>query len=179
MALLISAGLFVKSLRNVSRVDLGHQDRQRRDVRHLAGAQRLRHTRDRAQLFARSRRSSRAIPGVTGVASAIVPLLAGNNWGTDVVGRGLHEGSRHRRQLALQRGRPRLLQDARRAAARRPRVHRERHAGAPKVAIVNEAFAKKFNLGRERRRQAHVDGGNDTLEHRDRRPRRRTRSTAR
>ena len=43
-----------------------------------------------------------------------------------------------------------LLPDARHPAARRPRVHAQpTRSGAPKVAIVNEAFAKKFNLGRD------------------------------
>ena len=32
------------------------------------------------------------MPGVTGVTTALVPLLAGNNWGNDVDGRGLQEG---------------------------------------------------------------------------------------
>ena len=54
-------------------------------------------------------------------------------------------------------------------------------AGAPKVAIVNEAFARKFNLGSQVDRQAHGDGRRrqSAARHRDRRAWSVMRSTAR
>ncbi len=51
--------------------------------------------------------------------------------------------------------------------------------GAPKVAIVNEAFVRKFNLGRDAvGKRIASDGNTQTARHGDRRPRARTRSTA-
>ena len=59
-----------------------------------------------------------------------MPLLAGSNWGNDVARRGLHGRAGHRHQLALQRGRPRLLPHAGHSADRRPRVHARRRRSA-------------------------------------------------
>jgi predicted permease len=147
MMLLISAGLFVKSLVNVARVDLGLK------IDHvitfgispeLNGYQ---PARTRA-LFERVENELAAIPGVSGVSAAIVPLLAGNNWGSDVNVEGFPTGpdvdnnSRYNEVgpgyfrtlgVPLLAGREFTAADA---------------VGARKVAVVNEAFAKKFNLGR-------------------------------
>ncbi len=82
MALLISAGLFLKSLVNVSRADLGI------NVDNVATfaivPMRSGYDSTRAKvLYERVEQELAAIPGVTGVTSSIVPLLAGNNWGND------------------------------------------------------------------------------------------------
>ena len=93
----------------------------------------------------------------------MVPLLAGNNWGEGVSVEGFKkdpdtdDGSRYNAVGAE------LLPRARRAAARRPRLHGERRRRrAAKVAIVNEAFAKKFNLGTNAVGK-HMSMGNDSL----------------
>ena len=59
------------------------------------------------------------------------------------------------------------------SADRRPRVHAARIAGdAPKVAIVNEAFTKKFDLGRDAVGKRMSNGQSDTkLDTADRRRR--------
>ena len=44
------------------------------------------------QLFEQLEEELAAIPGVTGVAAALVPLLAGNNWGSDVSVEGFKKG---------------------------------------------------------------------------------------
>ena len=145
-----SAGLFVKSLMNVSRVDLGLKIDNVVTFGVSPGAERLRRRRARGRSSSGPKQELAAIPGVTGVAASMVPLLAGSNWGSRRVGRGLRARSRHRRRrrdyneispgyfrtlgVPLIAGREFTAADA---------------AGAPKVAIVNEAFAKKFNLGRD------------------------------
>ena len=108
-------------------------------------------------LFERVEEELAALPGVTGVTSSLVPLLAGSNWGTDVYVQGFPNGPRRGQQLPLQRGRRGLLRArwgsrCSPAASSRPSDFQ----GTPKVAIVNEAFAKKFDLGRGRGRQVHV-----------------------
>ena len=117
-----------KSLFNVSRVDLGLQGRQRRHVRRLAGAERL-----HARAIAAAVRAARGRAGGAARASPAsrartVPLLAGSNWGNDVSVEGFKAGPDTDIELALQRGRPGLLPDARHPAARRPRVHARRRA---------------------------------------------------
>jgi predicted permease len=148
MALLISAGLFVRSLANVSRVDLGLQVDN--VVTFGISPELNGYSPGRAQaLFARVEDELAAIPGVTGVTASLVPILAGDNWGSDVAVEGFKRdpdtdanarynevGPGYFRTLGipLKAGREFSLADAGRA---------------PKVAIVNEAFAKKFNLGRD------------------------------
>ena len=81
--LLVSAGLFLKSLVNVSRVDLGI----RIDSVATFSVSPLRIGYDtlRAKvLYARIEEELRAFPGVTGVTSSMVPLLSGDSWGNDV-----------------------------------------------------------------------------------------------
>jgi predicted permease len=148
MALLVSAGLFTKSLLNVSRVDLGLRVD---NVVTFAVAPELNgYKPERSRvLFQRIEEELGAVPGVTGVTAALVPLLAGSNWGTDVRVEGFKSGpdidsnSRFNEVgpgyfrtlgVPLISGREFTVADS---------------LKAPKVAIVNEAFAKKFNLGRD------------------------------
>jgi predicted permease len=147
MALLVAAGLFVKSLVNVSRVELGVK--VDRVVTFGISPDLSGYDRARAlAFFDRTEQELAAIPGVTGVAAASVPLLAGNNWGNSVSVEGFKRGpdtdtgSRYNQVSAgyfrtlgipLMAGREFTSADT---------------ATAPKVAIVNEAFAKKFNLGK-------------------------------
>jgi predicted permease len=146
MALLVSAGLFLKSLVNVSRVEIGA------DVDNIVtfalSPARNGYDSTRSALFlSRVEEEMAAIPGVTAVASSTVPLLAGSNWGTDVRVQGFESGpdidSNARMNLVgagylsalgmtLLAGREFTTSDG---------------ANDTRVAIVNEAFAKKFNLG--------------------------------
>jgi predicted permease len=146
--LLISAGLFLKSLINVSKVDLGLKVDN--VVTFGISPDRSGYDSTRAAiLFDRVEEELRAVPGVTGVASSMVPLLAGSNWGTDVNVQGFASGpdidnnSRYNEVSAgyfttmgvsLIAGRDFTPSDLK---------------GSPKVAIVNETFAKKFNLGND------------------------------
>jgi predicted permease len=106
-------------------------------------------TRSKA-LFARVEEELAAIPGVNGVTAGSVPLLSGNNWGNTVRVQGFNLsndpdvdsesrfnmiGPAYLKTLGmkLQAGREFTTADER---------------GTQQVAIVNEAFAKKFGLGR-------------------------------
>ena len=129
MALLVCAGLFTKSLMNVSRVELGI------NVEHLAtfgvSPELNGYSAERSkQLFERLEERLAAQPGVTGVTASLVPALGGSNWGTDVAVRGIQGGAGHRQQLALQRGRTRLFQDDGHSAPRRARIRARPTASA-------------------------------------------------
>jgi len=145
MALLFAAGLFIKSLMNVSRVDLGLDPQ---NVVTFAISPVLNgYERERSRtLFERVEAEVGAIPGVTAVSAALVPLLAGSSWGTDVSVEGFESGpdidsnSRYNEVgaayfstlgIPLLAGREFTPSDA---------------ANAPQVAVVNEVFATKFGL---------------------------------
>ena len=155
-ALLVAAGLFLESLVNISRIDLGLE------VDHLAtfsiSPELNGYSPERSRaLFARAEEELAALPGVRSATASMVPLLADSDWGTDVRVEGFTaepDTDNHAEYnevgpvyfstlgVPLLAGREFTAADA---------------AGAPKVAIVNEAFAKKFNLGRDAvgKRMAH------------------------
>ena len=148
MMLLAASGLFVKSLVNVSRVDLGI--RTDNVITFGVSPELNGYKPEQTRIFfERLETELRAVPGVTGVTVALVPLLAGSNWGNDVAVQGFQGGpdvdSNARFNevgagyfstmgVPLMSGREFTDAD---------------NATAPKVAIVNEEFVKKFNLGRD------------------------------
>jgi predicted permease len=148
MALLISAGLFIKSLVNVSRVDLGLKADQivKFGVSpHLNGYD-VERTRT---FFERLEEELAAVPGVTGVSASIVPLLAGSNWGSSVSVQGFQSGpdtDTHSNYNEISPGYFRTLGIPLMTGREFTPADR---TGTQKVAIVNEAFAAKFNLGRD------------------------------
>jgi predicted permease len=147
MALLASAGMFVKSLRNISRVELGvNIDNM---VTFTVSPARSGYDSTRAlALYPRIEEALSSIPGVIGVTAAAIQLLAGNNWGEGVAVEGFKKGpdtdNGSRYNIASANyfhviGVPLL-------AGRDFTEFDE--AGSMKVAIVNETFAKKFGIGR-------------------------------
>ncbi len=162
MTLLISAGLFIRSLANVSRVDLGLRPDSL--VTFGISPDVSGYTREQSQaLFERVEAELSAIPGVTGVTSTAVRILANSNWGNDVSVQGMARqpdadmGSRTTRVgpdyfrtlgAELVAGREFTVADGRTSA---------------RVAIVNETFAKKFKLGRDAVGKFMAEGGSDSL----------------
>jgi len=145
MALLVGAGLFIKSLANVSRVDLGI-DTENVIVFGVAPILNGYEAERSMALFQRMEEELAALPGVTAVSAAMVPVLAGNSWGQDVSVEGFEGGpdvdqnARYNEVgpgyfgtlgIPLLAGREFTPADA---------------GEAPPVAIINEAFARKFGL---------------------------------
>jgi predicted permease len=146
--LLVAAGLFLKSLRNVAREDLGIA------VEHLAtftiSPDLNGYTPERSKrLLQRLDAELAAVPGVTGVTSARVPLFTGGGWSTGAQVDGVKYepgmdngtminliGPDYFRTLgiSLLSGREFTTSD---------------REGTTRVAIVNAAFVKKFGLGRD------------------------------
>jgi len=146
--LLISAGLFLKSLLNVARVDLGV--RVDDVVTFAISPERSGYDSARcALLFQEVEDELARLPGVTGVTSSMVPLLAGDNWGTDVDVEGFKTGpdiDNNARFNEVGAGYFRTLGIP--VLAGREFTPSD-VAGAPQVAVVNQAFAKKFHLERD------------------------------
>ena len=146
MTLLIMASLFVKSLANVSREDLGI----RTDNMVTFGVSPILngYTRPRAMaLFQQMEQELAALPGVQSVTAAIIPVLAGSSSGTGVTVEGFPttaDTDINARYNEVGAGFFRTMG----ATVLAGREFTETDAiGRSKVAIVNEAFAKKFNLG--------------------------------
>jgi putative ABC transport system permease protein len=147
MTSLVLAGLFIQSLNNLGAVDLGMQ------VDSLATFQisprRNGYSQERSRaLIDQVEDELATLPGVSAVTTSLVPLLSGNEWGTNVSVEGFaaanpdeahsnynEVGSSYFQTLniALMAGREFSAADS---------------AGRPSVAVVNQKFADKFGLGR-------------------------------
>ena len=148
MTLLVAAGLFIQSLRNVSRVDLGIRTddvvtfRLRPKLIGYGDAQ-------MRALYERVEAELAAQPAMTAVTAASVAVLTGGMQVTTVMVEGFEAGPDTERSTRLNQigidyfrtlGIPVLA----------GRTFTESDVRtAPPVAIVNEAFARKFNLGRD------------------------------
>jgi predicted permease len=163
MALLMSAGLFLKSLWNVSRVDLGV--RVEKMVTFALAPERSGYDSVRRRtLFATVEEELRAIPGAVGVTSAMVPLIGGSSWGTSIEVEGFKGSERpNSRYNAVGPGYYRTI-GVQLLAGREFTAADDR--GRPKVAIVNETFARRFGLGANPvgKRMANRQGDTVTLD---------------
>jgi predicted permease len=162
LALLASAGLFTKSLMNVTRLDLGVRVD---DVATFAVSPELNgYPAERSrQFFQRLEDELGQTPGVVGVSAAMVPLIGGSNWGNDVGVEGYPKGPDVDNNSRFNMVGPGYFQTVGIPILAGREFTRSDALGAPKVAVVNQAFAKKFNLGANpvgRR----MDQGNDSLD---------------
>jgi predicted permease len=150
MMLLILAGLFTKTLFNLSKAELGLKADHVVTFYVSPGLNGYSVNRTIA-MFQRIEDEVGALPGVTGVTTSSIPLLAGQNWGSRITVEGFESqpvtdvdaqskltliGPEYFRtfEIPLVAGREFTRADA---------------ANAEKVAIVNEQFLKKFHLGRD------------------------------
>lgn len=165
MTLLTSAGLFIKSLRNVSRVDLGVNIDNMVTFSIAPELNGYDSTRS-AQLFARVEEELAALPGVTAVTSSMVGLLAGNNWGTDVAVEGFKGGPDIDSNARFNEVGPGYFRALGVPLLAGRDFSPADGPGRPDVAIVNEAFAKKFNLGTQAvgKRMSTRGGSNQQLD---------------
>jgi predicted permease len=148
MALLGGAALFTRSLYNISRVDLGLKGDQ---VITVALSPELNgYTPERSRLlFQRVEEELAAKPGVTGVSASLVALLAGNSWGNDVSVEGFESGPDTDRNSRMNEVGPGYFRTIGVPLIAGREFTASDVLDGPKVAIVNEAFAKKFGLGRQ------------------------------
>ena len=165
MTLLISAGLFTKSLLNVSRVDLGLKADHLVTFGVSPELNNYKPDQSRA-LFERMEDELGAIPGVTAVTSSLVPLISGSNWGNDVRVEGFECGPDTDCNANFNEVGPDYFRGLGIPLLAGREFTRADVLKAPKVAIVNEAFAKKFNLGRDAvgKRMRAGDGGELDIE---------------
>jgi predicted permease len=147
MALLVSAGLFTRSLFNISRIDLGLKA-DNVIVFGIAPALNGYKPEQTRQLFERVEDELGALPGVTGVTSSTVAVLSGSNWGNNVSVEGYPSGPDTDMNSRVNETGPAYFATLGIPLLAGRDFTRGDALAAPKVTIVNEAFAKKFNLGR-------------------------------
>jgi predicted permease len=163
MALLVAAGLFTKSLLNVSRVDLGlNADNV---IMFQISPELNGYTVQRSrQLFEQLEDALGALPGVTGVTTGTVALLSGSNWGNNVAVEGFQQGPDTDANSRFNEIGPTYFHTLGMTMIAGREFTRSDGADAAKVVIVNEAFAKKFNLGRDAvGKHMNNDGPNNPL----------------
>ncbi len=148
MTLLVCSGLFVKSLANVSRVDLGlHTENI---VTFGVSPQLNGYTGTRSlELFRRMEDQLAALPGVTSVTAALVPPLSGDNWASSLEVEGFPSGPDTDTQASFNKIAPGYFRTFGVPLLTGREFTAADAAGSPRVAIVNEAFTRKFNLGRQ------------------------------
>ena len=145
MLLLASSGFFVKSLLNVSRVDLGFT------VDHVVtfglSPDLNGYSPDRARLlYQRLEEELRAAPGVTAVTLSNVGLLAGNNRSRGVAVQGFKAGPDTDSSSRYNKVGPGYFSALGIPLAAGREFTDADTVNSPKVAVVNQTFAKKFGL---------------------------------
>lgn len=146
MALLVAAGLFIKSLYHLTRVDLGLDTTQLVTFTVSPELNGYSPTQSIA-FFGRVEDAVTTLPGVATVSASTVPLISGSNWSSSLAVQGFDAGPDTNTSASfafigpdffktlgvpLLQGREFTVGDV---------------ADRPRVAIVNQAFVRKFNLG--------------------------------
>ncbi len=161
MALLVSAGLFIRSLAAVSRVDLGLDAASIVTFR-ISPERNGYESAASRDLFGRTEDALAALPGVTGATASMIPLLAGSNSRTSLRVEGFEGGPDVDTTASYNLIAPDYFRTLGITMLAGREFTRSDVAGAPKVAIVNEEFARKFNLGRDVvGRRMRVSGGDE------------------
>ena len=146
--LLVVAGIFIQSLRNVSGVDLGIRTDDVVTFRVWTGLNGYGDERARA-FHERLKAELAAQPGVTATTAASIAVLGGDSWGSRVMVEGFEAGPDTNRITRFnQVGTDYFRTLGIPVLAGRTFTDSD-VLQAPRVAVVNEAFARKFNLGRD------------------------------
>ncbi|MFN3322603.1 MAG: ABC transporter permease [Bryobacteraceae bacterium] len=141
--LLIATGLFMKSLVNLLQVDLGFRTEKLIAFRISPRLNGYTPEQCRA-LFERIEEHLAAIPGVRAATSSSVPLIAGNNWGNGLTVEGFPGGPDSDTHSMYNMVGPGFFgRMGIPLVAGRELTERDNKAG-PKVALVNETFARHF-----------------------------------
>ncbi len=144
LVMLMSAGLLTKSLRNMEHQDFGLQT-ENRYVLHLDPAGAGYKPETLPALYRSLQQQFGALPGVKSVGLALYSTLEGNNWGESVYvdgrpapGPNAHKGSSWDRVNAQ------FFETVGQPVIRGRGITEQDTATTQKIAVVNQAFVKKF-----------------------------------
>jgi predicted permease len=141
--LLIPTGLFLKSLVNLMHVNLGI--RTENVITFGVSPELNGYTPERTRaLFERMEQEIAAIPGVNGVTASMVPLIAGSNWGTDLAVEGYSRDPNADTNSMFNIIGPGFFSNMGIPLIGGREFTDRDNLAAPKVAVVNEQWAKHF-----------------------------------
>jgi predicted permease len=145
MLLLVFAGLFARSLANLANVDLG-MDVDSLVTFDISPQRNGYSSAQSANLYDRLERDLAAVPGVTQVASALVPVVAFNNWNSGIQVDGYDAGPTADHNASMNQVSPGFFR-----ALSIPLLAGRDFTDADtlettRVAIVNQTFLRKFHL---------------------------------
>jgi predicted permease len=163
MALLVTAGLFIKSLANISRIDLG-LDTHDMVVFEISPTLNGYAPAESRALFERVELELSAIPGVTAVAAARVPVLGGSSWGTEVRVQGFEWGPDIDSSSRMNFVGPEFFSTLGMALLAGREFSASDAGDEVTVAIVNEAFTRKFRLDSRDAVGMRMSTGSDELD---------------
>jgi len=144
LLLLVSAGLFLKSLVQIMKVDLGLQTANTITFGLSPQLNQYTPARSRA-LFERVEELAAALPGVTAITTSTVSLLSGDNWGSNVSIDGFEAGPDTDTHAMFSRISPGFFRSFGIGLQAGREFSATDSMDAPKVAIVNQAFVRKFS----------------------------------
>jgi predicted permease len=148
LALLVCAGLFIRSLANLTRVDLGLTTENVITFA-IAPGRNGYPTERTSALFEQVEEELSVLPGVAGVTAANVPILSGSSSGNDVSVEGFELGPDTDANARVNRIAPEYFSTLGVPLLAGREFTAADDSASAKVAIVNEAFAEKFGLGRD------------------------------
>ena len=144
LVLLSASGLLTAALRNLEHQDFGFQLDRRTIVNfdpRLAGYQ----VSQLAPLYRRIQDALAAVPGVYATALAVYSPLSGNNWGAGILVDGHPApGPNDDDFSSWDRVTPGYFEATGNPILRGRGITEQDRAGSPRVAVINEAFARKF-----------------------------------
>ena len=146
MTLLVAAGLFIKSLANVSRVDLGltTDNVVMFDLSPVLNGYEPGRIRT---LYQQVEDELAALPGVSSITAGRVALIAGNNWGNSVSVQGFQQGPDVDNNARFNAIGPGYFSTLGVPLVAGREFTMSDGLDAPKVAAVNQTFVRKFGLG--------------------------------
>ena len=145
LALLVVSGLFIRSLMNVNNVDLGlaHE----RVLSFYISPVRNGYSTEQARaLFATTEQRLKRLPGVEAASVSMVPLLAESNWGSNVTVEGFDASPETNTGASYNAVGPAFFDTLSIPLLRGRAFSESDRNGRGRVAIVNQAFVRKFDL---------------------------------
>lgn len=165
LALLVVSGLFIKSLANINSVDLGV--RPEPVLSFSISPARNGYSPERSrELFHTVEQRLSALPGVASASASMVPILSDTNWDSNVSVQGFESSPDTNTNARYNAVGPAFF-DALSIPFLRGRRFSERDvADRTRVAIVNQSFIRKFDMGRDAvgKRMSQGSGGDLDIE---------------
>ncbi|MDR0311227.1 MAG: ABC transporter permease [Acidobacteriota bacterium] len=148
LTLIVVSGLFSKSLYNSNSLDIGMKIDQ--IVTFGVSPSRNGYTPPQsAQFFESLENELAALPGVESITSSLIRLNSGAYTGCDIIMEGYPADSPLANNVAFNQGGADYFKTLGTPIIAGRDFAREDASGLLKVAVINEAFAEKFNLGRD------------------------------